>query len=306
MEADKDSNHAIISFYVTTNGFLAQQVASSLNIPHLSSFRGTDFNQDALSPDLIESVRMVVQRCDYLVATSSVQSEYANRVLGRTGKTKVIYNGVDVNGTFHSPKPGGQAIHLACDTGFSLKKGTHLLLKAVDDVARRHPSLSMTIVGPMEKRGSFWEALIKSQSEKPYLELIPGAAPQSLVDDMLEHSDAYITGSLGEGCSSGVIRALLKGMPIISPRTGLLGEPNLQFQNVYRCEPGDSKGLAGALDQFLADHHEGKIVVSHQEVSKLREQFSEERERGSWHEPVVDLLAKRGTTPKKRQPRNLP
>src|SRR5258705_6528683 len=42
--------HILLSFGVPQNGFIAQQVATSLGLKHISCFRGTDFSRDFFDP----------------------------------------------------------------------------------------------------------------------------------------------------------------------------------------------------------------------------------------------------------------
>ena len=73
------ARHVLISFFVTRTGFVAQHAALYLGLPHICSFRGSDYARDFVSPSHIQSIQFVVERADLILTSNRHQERQLSR-----------------------------------------------------------------------------------------------------------------------------------------------------------------------------------------------------------------------------------
>jgi predicted glycosyltransferase/glycosyltransferase involved in cell wall biosynthesis len=302
-----DLRHVIVSFYISSTGFIAQHAASELGIPHIASVRGTDFNKDFFNPYRFSGVEFVAKNANSIVTTSENQRSVLRRFIPEISRIKTIYNSIDYPLPDRAPRTTCGTLELISDCGFSYKKCTQVLFDAFERTCNSDSRIRLTIVGSIaNEERAFWDKTISSfgQRLKGRLRVL-GHIPKSEVIELLRRSDIYVSASLGEGCSNGQLAALAMGMPIVSTRTGALPEIAANAPHVMFCEPGDALSLSNALSLMIAGTRSGNLVIDNLRVASWRELVNPERERYQWEQVVANILPKRDSIRTIRQGRVL-
>lgn len=299
--------HVLISFYVSSAGFLAQHVAQRLGLPHIACVRGSDFSRDFHTPGRLAAFEYVTRFADFMITTNEGQ-EAALRRLGRSNRIKTIPNALDVSSPSLRWKPKiRDVIHLFTDTGYSTKKGTAILCNAVSQILEEGIPLRLKIVGRDEaEREVEWRAFRAHLGERypgvfdfgPYIE-------KSAVLQALAESDLYCSATLGEGSSNSANTALSIGIPIVSTATGNLPELVNGCRHIWLCRPGDPEDFKRGIKEAVKTIASGCEMTDQHMVARLRQELSPERERRAWEETVMSILPKQGSVIRRGQARVL-
>ena len=148
MDQHPGACHILISFFASTDGFVAQQAAFTLGIPHIATVRGSDFSRDFHSPYHVQAMRFVVENAGLIVTNNREQARVLAAAFPKARAFRTIYNAVEhkTDGPSWTLTRTG-AWRLAADCGFSFKKGTHILLRAVAELHRQGERISLTVAG---------------------------------------------------------------------------------------------------------------------------------------------------------------
>jgi glycosyltransferase involved in cell wall biosynthesis len=292
MNSEPECSHILISFFMTTNGFIAQQAAFALGIPHIASVQGSDFSRDFRSPYHLQAIRFVVENARFTITNNREQARILAAAFPAARPFHTIYNALEEEIASESWTPSSSATgRLAADCEFSFKKGTHILLRAVADICRLGEPVRLTVAGRIEaKEKNFWE-----ECQRDYMARFPGvfSFPGWLAPDRLHaalmSSEVYVSATLGEGCSLAQMRAMALGMPMVATRTGALVELCGQAAHVRLCAPGNVSQFTSEVRSMLAGLRNGTVQVDMDRVHQWRRLFTVERERRQWEEVVSEL-----------------
>jgi len=285
--------HVLVSFYATNAGFLCQHVALRLGLPHIASFRGTDFARDTVGSRTNSKVRFVVERADQIVATNREQADTLRATFDARGEILTIHNAIhDVDRPAWSP-PTGDEVRIFSDCGFSGRKATHLLVEAVESLLKRGLPIGLTIVGsdfPFDPP-SYWASYRENALARfPGQLSFPGPVAQREIDFHLLRAHIYCSATLAEGCSLSRIRALTLGIPIVTTRCGALPEVAADVPHVRLCAPGDFAALCNELESAVQDTLAGSLAPDEARIEGWRRHFSTERERRQWREAIESVI----------------
>ncbi len=294
MAAHSDARHLIVSFYASSMGFVAQQVAARLDVPHVASIRGPEYCVDYRSSQYHGMVRFVIENADLVVTTNREQAEVLSRLFRVRWPMRTIHNATEAgpDRPFWNP-PLSSRIELVCDSGFSGRKATHLLLRAVTSLLDAGLPVRLTVLG-----GIFWQdnqhywTKVQRECQRRYPDgfHFPGRVPPEAVEAFLAQSHLYCSATLGEGCSLSRLRALTLGMPMVTTRCGALPEATSDCDHVRLCRPGDWEALAAELELMVQRLREESVHPDRQQVAAWREHFSPPRERGDWAAAIREAL----------------
>lgn len=212
--------------------------------------------------------RAADRRCDAIVCkTAAMRDEIARVEKVPPEKIRVIPNGVD---TAHFRYEAGRAAEsraeLAARRGIpaegplllavgNLKpiKGHATLIEGAAALAREFPRFQLVIVGEGESRAEL-EGLIEARNLTDRVRL-PGAVED--VRPWLRAADIFVAPSLSEGMPNAVLEAMAMGLPLVLSNIAghveaVGGEPvSGAGEKAWFFEPGDARGLAGALGDAL-------------------------------------------------------
>jgi glycosyltransferase involved in cell wall biosynthesis len=129
------------------------------------------------------------------------------------------------------------------------RKGAHLLLQSLTVLARRHPALTLRIVGDGPERASL-EALVDRHQLRDRV-AFAGSLPYAALCGEVRRCGVFVNPTMSnDGYDTVQIMAMLAGRPIVTPRTAnnctLLSADAATF---FRL--GSTGSLAGALDRVL-------------------------------------------------------
>lgn len=282
--------HLILSFYLTNVGFAAQQVSLVLGMPHIAAIRGSDYSRGFFDPETIAVVEYVLRSSNHIVATNNQQKTCIERFFGIQGKVSVIYNSQS-----HIPRPwsrSGEAhIQLFSDSGYSHKKGTHILLEAFKTLKADGLPVRLTVVGRTKtSEREFWE-----NNRKQFECLYPDDVaffdyrPTAEIETFLYNADIFCSATLGEGCSQARMRALLTGMPVVTTMCGEILDLAQSLPTCYAAPCGDLNGYATALRKACAEVISNRTNSTAAVRSHMKKVFSEERECMLWKQVIENV-----------------
>jgi glycosyltransferase involved in cell wall biosynthesis len=129
------------------------------------------------------------------------------------------------------------------------QKAHHVLLRAVAQLARDYPSLTVLIAGEGPERGPL-EALAHELGIAPQVRLL---GFREDVSDVLSALDVAVSSSDFEGSPLAVLEYMEAARPVVATAVG--GVPDLIDDGVHGLlvPPGDSSALARAIGELLAD-----------------------------------------------------
>lgn len=288
-----DSRHALVSFFLSHEGFTAQAVAASLGIPHIATVRGTDFGRGFYAPSEFPVVTSVAAAADLVIATNRTQAAELQRVVPGC-RTETIHNSVAEN-LLTCRWQGNHAatvVRLVSDGGYSHRKGTQVLLNAFAMLRAEGFPVTLAIVGDAErKQHAYWSALRESYLARfGTLLMLGDYIDAAEMPAFLLGGDIYCLASLAEGCSQGRCGALAIGMPMVSTRCGELPDLAESVSHVRLAAPADQEGFTGTLRQACRDTLTGGIPIDTRRVDEWKQLFAPERERAAWIAAVRRVL----------------
>jgi glycosyltransferase involved in cell wall biosynthesis len=288
----QDYRHVLLSFYISAAGFVAQQVADELDLPHIASVRGTDFNKDFRSPYRIGGVRYVLERAAAVVTTSKAQERTLQPFAGERTRIRTIYNSAEPSRNVARTRLSGEGLRIFSDTGFSYKKGSHILLEAVDSALLAGHQVQLILAGGIDPAAlDYWTA-----QRQQYIESHPSSfvclnqIRQDEVAAALTSADVYCTASLGEGASNGLTQAMVDGLPIVATDIGAFAELAVGVDHVAIVPAGDPEAYACALSKMLGAISADGLAARKETLEEWRRLLAPARERCHWQEVIEEVL----------------
>jgi len=251
MTAKRNTRHIVVSFLISTNGFIAQHVADELCLPHIACVRGTDFSRDFYGLSRFAAIGHVVKRATWVVTVNNTQCSMLKKAFDRDGRILTVFNAMEQSSRRWTRSPSSQ-VRLFSDVGYSFKKGTHLLVTAVEELLAEKLPIQLTIVGrEIGTEKGYWSrfkaAKIKEGGEIRFADHVPSGE----VEGLILQSDIYCSASLGEGCANGSLRALLLNIPIVATDCGALPELSQGIKRVFLSSVGDLEGFKNNVRNAL-------------------------------------------------------
>lgn len=147
------------------------------------------------------------------------------------------------------------------------KKGLSVLLKAMEELKRRHgvPPCRLVIVGDGPSRGDL-------ESLRDRLELsswVVFIGTRRDVPQILRSIDIFVLPSLYEGFGIAILEAMAVGKPVIATRVGGVPEFVIPGETGLLIEPGNVHALADALESLL---HDSNLAMSMGAKGRVRAQ----------------------------------
>ncbi|MBM3464431.1 MAG: glycosyltransferase [Armatimonadetes bacterium] len=288
-----DYQHVLISFYLTDAGYVAQQVADGLELPHVACIRGEDFNRDFRSPENWAGMLYVLRRAA-VVVTANREQELSLRPL--TGPLTRLHTIPDA-----LPEPleiprwtrtPGAAVRLITDSGFARSKATHMLLGAFANLRRDGLPLRLMVAGPTEAAAADWWSARSAEHAREFAPDFSAPGPLS-TEALVEHmarADVYCSASLGEGCASGLAIALCMGMPAVATLTGVVPEIRGDAPRLAAVPAADPEAFEKALRKQAEAVRRGAFDGPDASADHFRQFFASTREREGWARVFEHLL----------------
>jgi glycosyltransferase involved in cell wall biosynthesis len=292
MDELPEASHLVLSFAAAHAGFVAQQAAINLSLPHVTSIRGSDYSMAVHNSYLLPLVSFVVERADFIVATNDEQLRFLERAYGVKSRAGRIHNSVTERGpTWAPPGRPPARVRLVADCGYSFKKGTEILLDAFESLASADDRVQLTVFGgqaPEDLQSKpYWSRRCRELAERLGSRVnLADVVARRDIDAEMERSHLYCSATLGEGCSNARITALVSGIPIVSTRCGELPDVADNVSHVRLAQPGDAGEFRRVLSAACEDLRNGRLHVDDERVSAWSEYFHPRREAREWSEVI--------------------
>lgn len=290
MDHRPNDTHLILSFYLTSMGFVGQHVASALDIPHIACSRGSDLGRDIYSPEHIPALQFVARRATALVTSCTEPRLVAERMLERADAVHVVHNSLPPHLRPIWTRRRRDTVRLISISGYSVKKGTAILLQAVAELLHESLPVELSIFGSVGPGG--WETLCGS-----FLERYPGKLsfhkwiPKAELEAHILDADIYCSASLFEGFSNANMLALALGIPIVGSATGALIDFAANLKHVALVPPGSVEQFRDELRTMVLRTMDGTLEVSTRGVLDVVERLSPNKERDEWQALIRGVAA---------------
>ena len=186
----------------------------------------------------------VIRQLHHLVTVSeAARRDIASAFGVDAQRIQVVHNGIDLN-RFKPMPEITRASHRLMTTASADAplKGVQYLLKALAEVAKVVPDITLCLLGKL-KPGGETEALIDALNLRDRIEFHVDISDQEMVD-LYARATIAIIPSVYEGFGFPAGEAMACGVPVISTRGGAL--PEVVGNCGVLVEPKDSQGLASA------------------------------------------------------------
>ncbi len=256
------------------NQFPFARVIRSINrrVPIVLHMHGewlSDLDRKRVAPAL-DVVDRVVAASDHVA--DRIRASWQER----SNDCITVPNGVDPE--WLQAKPASPADPNILFVGrLSPEKGVHVLIDAFDLIADRHPTATLTIVGPRAvlPRGHLVDVstdllvqdLARFYGEERYpdalVEMVPtrlrarvqfrSTMPHRELIDLYGDATIVVNPSLSEAFGMSVVEAMSTGTPVVASAVGGMREILADGVGGLTVPPGDASRLAEALDSLLED-----------------------------------------------------
>jgi glycosyltransferase involved in cell wall biosynthesis len=130
------------------------------------------------------------------------------------------------------------------------RKNLARLIEAFGDVRRRHPDVSLVIVGPSGFRAASLEEAIVTRGLRDAVRLVGYVSADDLTA-LYNRAVALVYPSVYEGFGLPVVEAMACGRPVIAANTSSL--PEVAGNAALLVDPFDVSALASAMERLLTD-----------------------------------------------------
>jgi predicted glycosyltransferase/glycosyltransferase involved in cell wall biosynthesis len=300
-------SHLILSFSVSTSGFIGQQLADELHLPHIASIRGTDFSRDFHDPLRMPGIAYVLLNAEHIITTNKTQQNVLRPFIGNNTRTTTIYNSIsDDLLDYHWTPHKRTYVRILADCGFSSEKATQVLINSVLRLRSEGLEVVLCIVGTTkEDKHSFWVKELKKITEPSReIERVERCTEKQFATMLLE-ADLYCSVSLGEDSSNSAILALSTGIPMMVTSTGILPDLVNGASHVTMSPPGNEEDFFVGLRKSCTKILNNEMAVSQSQIEYWKNLFSEKQERIYWERVVQDTIPRRRPMKPLKQPRVL-
>jgi glycosyltransferase involved in cell wall biosynthesis len=196
--------------------------------------------------------------CDRVIAISQCIERTLLAAGVPSAKVRCVHSGIDPRPYAQSADRGWVCREFGCEeqdllTGLVAqlipRKGHAVLMDAVQRLRAAFPRLRVLLLGRGPLESSLREEIGRRELGK-HVRLC-GFRPD--LPRILPALDLVVHPALAEGLGVALIQAAAAGVPIVGARAGGVPEIVRHEENGLLVEPGDSAGLAAAMDRLLAD-----------------------------------------------------
>lgn len=243
----------IDAHYVYPDGFAAVLLGKVLHLPVIVSARGTDINLFPRFRTIRPMIRWTLREAAGIVAVSGQLERTMINLGASPDKIRVIGNGVDTR-RFHPVDRGEARQRLGLPANAEVivsvgalvpYKGFQSLIRAIAELAPRHPNLRLRIIGEGAFRSAL-ERLIREYGVQERVALV-GNRPNEELKYWFSAADFSCLLSSREGQPNVVLESLACGTPVIATRVGGIPEV-LASDELGFLVDNDSKKIISAME----------------------------------------------------------
>ena len=227
-----------------------------LHTPHGHVFHGHFSKSVSRLFLLIERISDTITDCT-IALTEGERQDYIKLSVSKNIKLTTIHSGVDVE-TFMKPvigiKEKRESLTIEPEdrvvgtVGWLLPvKGPVYLLKAMPQVWQKNPDVKLVFAG----KGELAFELKAMAGDMGARDRVLFLGWRDDVREIMPVFDIFVLPSLNEGMGRVIVEAMAAGKPVVASRTGGIPDLVINGKTGYLVDPGDSKGLAEAINQLL-------------------------------------------------------
>jgi glycosyltransferase involved in cell wall biosynthesis len=255
-EVDAYRPALIHAFHAFRVGPLALRLARRAEIPLIVTLTGTDANHDLFDPERAVVVRRVLEGAAAITAFhESIAARVAAALPDVRDRLVIVPQAarLEQRETFDLqarwPLPDDRVLFVL-PAGIRMVKQPLLPLRALDPVARAHPSLRLLYVGPVLDAGE-GEALARALQSRSWARYI-GAVPHGQMASLISQADVVLNSSISEGgMANSVLEALALGRAVLA--SDIEGNRTLIEHEVTGLLFREASDLAAGATRLLAD-----------------------------------------------------
>ena len=249
-------------------------------IPFSVTAHGQDFMKDLGSDDLL---REICAAAEFVAAETDYSRDLLRqRCPDSAAKIHRVYNGIDLE-RFPAPQSRNDDNRIPCIVSVGRLvafKGFDHLIDACAELARHRIDFVCDIIGDGLLRETL-QAKIEQFDLSSRVNLL-GSLSQVAVLEKLQAADIFALASTtdAEGATdvfpTVILEAMASARPVVSTRLAGIPELVVDGQTGMLVRPGDSTGLARALEQFLGDP-ELRLRFGHSGRQRIEQHFQIEQ-----------------------------
>ena len=261
------------------------------DVPLVVSCRGTDeLVRPLLDPDRAAALGDLVARVDRVHAVADAVAEAVVALGADPAAVRVIRPAIDLARwtppADAAPPRSGPAQVVAVGR-LEAAKGLDDLLAAIATLHDDGLDLALDVVG----RGPHLDALRLRAARSGVAEQVTfhGAQPPEEVRRIVRTADLFVSASLSEGISNGVLEAMATGVPVVSTEVGGMAEVITDGVDGWLVPAGRPVHLAAAIAGALDDPVR-RAAVGAAGRRRVEDGFGLERQGAEWLALYRDLL----------------
>ena len=250
----------VLGSWAYPDGFAAIVLARALGVPVVVKLHGSDVNVIAKLPGPRRWMAWALPRANRVVAVSRALGDEVAALGVPRERIALVMNGVDgalfrpgdraaARAALGLPPDGALLVYVG---NLKESKGVLDLARAFEDVAARHATARLAIVGGGEARATLDAVAARLGGRM----LVAGPRPLAEVPTWMAACDALVLPSWAEGTPNVVLEALACGRRVVATRVG--GIPDLVTGPALGelVEARDVAGLAAALVRAADDAYD--------------------------------------------------
>jgi teichuronic acid biosynthesis glycosyltransferase TuaC len=236
----------IDAHYVYPDGFAGVMLGKRLGIPVIVSARGTDMNLFPSFALILPMIRWTLENAAGTIGVCETLKDEMIALGAAENRSIAIGNGIDLERfTPVDRKEARRRLGIPADSQVIVsvgalipRKGYHLLIPALAELARKNPNLLLYIVGEGESRDEL-ENLAREKGVQERVSLV-GSKPNDELKFWFSAADVSCLASSREGWANVLLESLACGTPVVatrvwgapevinSPQLGILVDQNVQ------------------------------------------------------------------------------
>ncbi|HEX9907728.1 MAG TPA: MSMEG_0565 family glycosyltransferase [Thermoplasmata archaeon] len=218
-------------------------------------FRTIHHIDEFADPQLLRFEKRAVGMADHRFVVSRYWKQLLKAEYGCD--STITYNGIDLEDFSDLPKRDGGRPNVLFVGGLEPRKGLEYLLEAMEYVHREVPGTRLVAVAKTGFRGTDdwkWFATLADRLGIADCVEFHESVKQETLLRFYSNCDILALPSKTEGWGLALMEAMACGKPVVASRAG--GIPELVRDGIegILVEPGDVRGLAGALGTLLGDN----------------------------------------------------
>ncbi|MGE5403867.1 MAG: glycosyltransferase [Candidatus Saccharibacteria bacterium] len=276
----RTNEYDLIHTHGTRANLVARMAAKKENKPVVTTFHSVlryDYQSrwEAFFAKFL--TRITNNKSDYFIAISQAIKQDLCSMDISPNQISVIYNGIDTSRLVPESSPDEVRRTLNVPSGrvtigsigrLHPVKGQSYLLRAVKEIAAKHPDILLLLVGEGPERQSLEEQIYELEIERNVI--LTGFCPN--VSDIYPLIDLLCLPSVMEGMGLVLLEAMYFGVPVVATRVGGIPEVVRDSQDGLLVAPADHHELAKAIEQIISDTELAARLVAngHQRVDEFR------------------------------------